>query len=188
MPLKQTFIGVTEHRRLKQMQKLDELAYDVALAAVDGGHQVMIFVHSRRETAKTAQMMREPASNPFSISDLSIQVPEHRTQSLIVSFLATNQSQTPLYQFLNLKNVPKTVTCALSQNFRKEEPQGSQAGPVRQVGARERVFGRRPRRAQTFQASAGQVPARRDARTRMTFRASHDRALLDFSNSQSWAW
>lgn len=61
VPLKQTFIGVTEQKRLKAAVKLDELAYRSALDAVDRGHQVMIFVHSRRDTSKTAAYLRDRA-------------------------------------------------------------------------------------------------------------------------------
>lgn len=62
VPLKQTFVGVTEPNRLKAAGKLNELAYSAALDAVDRGHQVMIFVHSRRDTAKTAAYLKDRAS------------------------------------------------------------------------------------------------------------------------------
>ncbi|KAH8061224.1 hypothetical protein JL721_8885 [Aureococcus anophagefferens] len=57
VPLKQTFVGVTETKRFQKLVKLDDLAFDVALSAVDRGHQAMIFVHSRRETFKTAMAL-----------------------------------------------------------------------------------------------------------------------------------
>ncbi|KAH8056604.1 hypothetical protein JL722_7442 [Aureococcus anophagefferens] len=43
VPLKQTFVGVTETKRFQKLVKLDDLAFDVALSAVDRGHQAMIF-------------------------------------------------------------------------------------------------------------------------------------------------
>ncbi|KAJ8608527.1 hypothetical protein CTAYLR_005750 [Chrysophaeum taylorii] len=61
VPLKQTFVGITEQKRLKAAAKLDELAFDYARRAVQDGHQVMIFVHSRRETSKTATYLRDRA-------------------------------------------------------------------------------------------------------------------------------
>eukprot|EP00633_Aureoumbra_lagunensis_P006332 CAMPEP_0197311416 /NCGR_PEP_ID=MMETSP0891-20130614/9875_1 /TAXON_ID=44058 ORGANISM="Aureoumbra lagunensis, Strain CCMP1510" /NCGR_SAMPLE_ID=MMETSP0891 /ASSEMBLY_ACC=CAM_ASM_000534 /LENGTH=1535 /DNA_ID=CAMNT_0042797505 /DNA_START=486 /DNA_END=5093 /DNA_ORIENTATION=- len=42
--------------------KLDELAYEKTLDAIDRGHQVMIFVHSRRDTSKTARYLRDRAA------------------------------------------------------------------------------------------------------------------------------
>ncbi|KAH8093028.1 hypothetical protein JL720_5202 [Aureococcus anophagefferens] len=62
VPLKQTFVGVTETKRFQKLVKLDDLAFDVALSAVDRGHQAMIFVHSRRETFKTAMALRDRAN------------------------------------------------------------------------------------------------------------------------------
>ena len=62
VPLKQTFVGVAATKRFEKLAKLDDLAYDVALSAVDRGHQAMIFVHSRRETFKTAVALRDRAA------------------------------------------------------------------------------------------------------------------------------
>ena len=63
MPLKQTFCGVTATKRFEKIQKLDELCYDVALSAVDRGHQVMVFVHARNATVKTGMTLKEMAQN-----------------------------------------------------------------------------------------------------------------------------
>ncbi|KAJ1446965.1 Sec63 Brl domain-containing protein [Pelagophyceae sp. CCMP2097] len=62
VPLQQTFTGITETKRLRAAAKLDELAYFKALDNVDRGHQVMVFVHSRRDTAKTALALRDLAA------------------------------------------------------------------------------------------------------------------------------
>jgi activating signal cointegrator complex subunit 3 len=62
VPLKQTFVGVTATKNHERRMKLDELAYDVALSAVNRGHQVMVFVHSRKETLKTARNLRDRAA------------------------------------------------------------------------------------------------------------------------------
>ena len=62
VPLKQTFVGVTAQKNHERRMKLDELAYDVALSAVNRGHQVMVFVHSRKETLKTARNLRDRAA------------------------------------------------------------------------------------------------------------------------------
>ena len=60
--MKQTFVGVTAQKNHERRMKLDELAYDVALSAVNRGHQVMVFVHSRKETLKTARNLRDRAA------------------------------------------------------------------------------------------------------------------------------
>jgi replicative superfamily II helicase len=61
VPLKQTFIGITEKNRMKCAYKLNEKAFDVCLDAVRRGHQVMVFVHARKDTVRTAQAIRELA-------------------------------------------------------------------------------------------------------------------------------
>ena len=62
VPLKQTFVGVTATKRHEKKMRIDELAYDVAMSAVDRGHQVMVFVHSRKGTLKTARDLRDRAA------------------------------------------------------------------------------------------------------------------------------
>mmetsp|Transcript_13025 Transcript_13025/g.42445 ORF Transcript_13025/g.42445 Transcript_13025/m.42445 type:complete len:1094 (+) Transcript_13025:42-3323(+) len=75
VPLRQTFVGVGDNNssdkttnggggplsRMKRLAKLDDLAYEKTLDAVDRGHQVMIFVHSRKETASTAKYLKDRA-------------------------------------------------------------------------------------------------------------------------------
>ena len=59
-PLAQTFIGVTIKKPLQRFQLMNEICYNKILDAA-GKHQVMIFVHSRKETAKTARFLRDKA-------------------------------------------------------------------------------------------------------------------------------
>ncbi|CAE8602021.1 unnamed protein product, partial [Polarella glacialis] len=61
IPLDTSFLGITETNRMKQMAKLTELTYDVVVEQVRSGHQVMVFVHSRGDTFKTAQAMSQIA-------------------------------------------------------------------------------------------------------------------------------
>lgn len=56
VPLSQTFIGVKEVNTMKQMQEMDVVCYDKVAAMVQKGHQVMVFVHARNATLKTAQV------------------------------------------------------------------------------------------------------------------------------------
>jgi activating signal cointegrator complex subunit 3 len=59
VPLDQTFIGVTEKQRVKRNDMMNRHAYDKLVEAVLKDKQVMIFVHSRRDTSKTIDSMLE---------------------------------------------------------------------------------------------------------------------------------
>lgn len=61
VPLDQTFIGVTEKQRQKRADYMNRKAYEKMVQALDRGKQVMIFVHSRKETSKTVEAMRDLA-------------------------------------------------------------------------------------------------------------------------------
>jgi len=61
VPLSQTFIAVNEHNQQKNKTLQNEIAFKKTIEVLKNGHQVMIFVHSRRETAVTARMIREMA-------------------------------------------------------------------------------------------------------------------------------
>jgi activating signal cointegrator complex subunit 3 len=63
VPLDQTFIGVKSLNKLIQKTQMDEICYEKSLKLVKQGHQVMIFVHARNETVKTALKLREMAKN-----------------------------------------------------------------------------------------------------------------------------
>ncbi|KAI8357996.1 Sec63-domain-containing protein [Mortierella sp. GBAus27b] len=62
-PLKQEFIGITEKKAIKRFQVMNEVTYEKVMEHVTKpeGDQVLIFVHSRKETAKTAQTLRDMA-------------------------------------------------------------------------------------------------------------------------------
>lgn len=54
--LEQEFIGITEKKALKRYQLMNEIVYDKILKHLNRGQkQILIFVHSRKETAKTAK-------------------------------------------------------------------------------------------------------------------------------------
>ena len=59
VPLAMTFVGVTEKQRVKRNDLMNRHAYDQLVGAVQRDKQVMIFVHSRRDTAKTIDSMLE---------------------------------------------------------------------------------------------------------------------------------
>ncbi|KAK1555940.1 hypothetical protein Q3G72_033688 [Acer saccharum] len=60
VPLSQQYIGITVKKPLQRFQLMNDLCYEKVMA-VAGKHQVLIFVHSRKETAKTARAIRDTA-------------------------------------------------------------------------------------------------------------------------------
>ncbi|EMC94943.1 hypothetical protein BAUCODRAFT_72059 [Baudoinia panamericana UAMH 10762] len=61
-PLKQEFIGVTDKKAIKQLKTMNEVCYNKVLEQVgQNKQQMLIFVHSRKETAKTAKFIRDKA-------------------------------------------------------------------------------------------------------------------------------
>jgi antiviral helicase SLH1 len=60
VPLRQHFLGI-KGKGFSQMNNLDRTTYEKTLELVQEGHQVMIFVHSRKETFKTIKYLRDTA-------------------------------------------------------------------------------------------------------------------------------
>ncbi|TFK32698.1 Sec63 Brl domain-containing protein [Crucibulum laeve] len=58
--LQQQFIGITEKKAIKRYQVMNEVCYEKVLDQV-GKNQTLVFVHSRKETAKTARFLRDMA-------------------------------------------------------------------------------------------------------------------------------
>ncbi|GFR50198.1 hypothetical protein Agub_g12366 [Astrephomene gubernaculifera] len=59
-PLAQQYIGVSVKKPLQRFQLMNEICYNKVLECA-GRHQVLVFVHSRKETAKTARYVKETA-------------------------------------------------------------------------------------------------------------------------------
>lgn len=61
-PLKQEFIGITDKKAIKQLKTMNDVCYTKVLEQVGTNkNQMLIFVHSRKETAKTAKYIRDKA-------------------------------------------------------------------------------------------------------------------------------
>ncbi|WPH02522.1 Hypothetical protein R9X50_00538700 [Acrodontium crateriforme] len=61
-PLQTEFIGITEKKAIKQLKTMNEICYTKTLEQVGTNkQQMLIFVHSRKETAKTAKYIRDKA-------------------------------------------------------------------------------------------------------------------------------
>eukprot|EP01116_Phalansterium_solitarium_P019909 TRINITY_DN5728_c0_g1_i2.p1 TRINITY_DN5728_c0_g1~~TRINITY_DN5728_c0_g1_i2.p1 ORF type:complete len:2045 (+),score=776.70 TRINITY_DN5728_c0_g1_i2:174-6308(+) len=59
-PLEQQYIGITEKKAIKRLQLINEITYEKLMEQA-GTNQVLVFVHSRKETAKTARTLRDMA-------------------------------------------------------------------------------------------------------------------------------
>jgi activating signal cointegrator complex subunit 3 len=57
VPLDTTFVGISEKNFLARQALMDEICYQKVVDSVRRGHQAMVFVHSRKETGKTARML-----------------------------------------------------------------------------------------------------------------------------------
>lgn len=60
-PLQQRYVGVTAKRPFKQFQQMNELCYE-HVAQQAGKNQIIVFVHSRKDTVTTARLLRERAA------------------------------------------------------------------------------------------------------------------------------
>lgn len=61
-PLRQEFIGVTDRKAIKQLKTMNDVTYNKVMEHVgQNRNQMIIFVHSRKETAKTAKYIRDKA-------------------------------------------------------------------------------------------------------------------------------
>jgi len=70
--LEQHFIGVRGKPGSPQSKKnLDRVTYEKVSELVKQGHQVMVFVHSRKETVKAAQALKDSATIDGTLDDYS---------------------------------------------------------------------------------------------------------------------
>ncbi|KCV68921.1 hypothetical protein H696_04341 [Fonticula alba] len=60
-PLQMSFIGITEKRALRRFQVSNDITYEKTLDFCRKQQQVIVFVHSRNDTAKTAKMVADLA-------------------------------------------------------------------------------------------------------------------------------
>lgn len=70
-PLRQEFIGITEKKAIKQLKTMNDITYIKVLEHVGkNDNQTIIFVHSRKETAKTARYVRDKALEEETIGQI----------------------------------------------------------------------------------------------------------------------
>lgn len=58
VPLEQQYVGITEKKAVKRYQIMNDIVYDKVMEHA-GRNQILIFVHSRKETGKTARALRD---------------------------------------------------------------------------------------------------------------------------------
>lgn len=80
--LQQQFIGITEKKALKRYQITNEICYEKVLDQA-GKNQTLVFVHSRKETAKTAKFIRDTAVEKETITQFV--KPESATREILLS-------------------------------------------------------------------------------------------------------
>lgn len=56
-PLAQQFIGITEKKAFRKYEAMNEICYEKMIDNLSENNQMIIFVHSRKETAKTAKWL-----------------------------------------------------------------------------------------------------------------------------------
>lgn len=61
VPLETSFVGVSEKNYFARQSIMDEVCYQKVLRSLQNGHQAMIFVHSRKDTGKSARMIATKA-------------------------------------------------------------------------------------------------------------------------------
>jgi pre-mRNA-splicing helicase BRR2 len=80
--LQQQFVGVTEKKAIKRYQVMNEVCYEKVLDHA-GKNQSLVFVHSRKETAKTAKYLRDRAVEKEDITKFV--KPEGATREVLLS-------------------------------------------------------------------------------------------------------
>ena len=70
VPLTQTFIGVTKTNVKERNDMMIQIAYERALIAIRRGKQVMVFVHARSDTVRTARALLELARKEGTAEEL----------------------------------------------------------------------------------------------------------------------
>ncbi|KAI8867321.1 Sec63-domain-containing protein [Ramicandelaber brevisporus] len=79
-PLKMSFFGITKDKKARKGDVMDEIVYEQTKYQIKDGQQVLIFVHSRRDTGKVAQMLLNTAAGE---NELDTFIPQ--TESIVES-------------------------------------------------------------------------------------------------------
>jgi len=92
VPLEQHFIGVRGKPGTAQSRRnLDRVTFEKVSELVKEGHQVMVFVHARKETVKAAQALKESATIDDCLSDFSCE--DHPSYGFFRRDIAESRNQ-----------------------------------------------------------------------------------------------
>lgn len=76
VPLQQNFIGIKSNKPLQQLADMNTVCYEKCIAMLKEGHQIMVFVHARNATVRTATALKELAQQK---NQLTVFAPEDCT-------------------------------------------------------------------------------------------------------------
>lgn len=97
-PLVQQYIGITEGKALKRFHISNQILYEKIIERA-GKHQILVFVHSRRETVNVATIIKDMAINTGSIGSFFRQADSISTREILHSE-ASNVKNTQLKELL----------------------------------------------------------------------------------------
>ncbi|KAJ2162499.1 Pre-mRNA splicing [Coemansia sp. RSA 552] len=60
-PLQLEFVGITEKKHIRRVERMDQVCFEKVQRQAEGDNQTLVFVHSRKETVRTAQRLRDMA-------------------------------------------------------------------------------------------------------------------------------
>lgn len=69
-PLEQQFIGIKEKKAIKKLNAMNEACYDKVVDCTEKNHQLIIFVHSRKDTYKTAKWISDKLRDEGKLDEL----------------------------------------------------------------------------------------------------------------------
>ena len=92
VPLEQHFIGVKGKPGTPQSRRnLDRVTFEKVSELTKLGHQVMVFVHARKDTVRAAQALKEAATIDNCLEDFSCE--DHPSFSLLRRDIAESRNQ-----------------------------------------------------------------------------------------------
>ena len=91
IPLTQVFIGVSETNAMKRQNVTIRIAFEKACNALRKGKQAMVFVHSRKDTVKTARQLAEIAGETGEIELFSNDT--HEEKSIFAREVSRSRNQ-----------------------------------------------------------------------------------------------
>ena len=70
IPLEQQYIGIMEKKPMKRRAVMNDIVYKKVMEDASKQHQVMVFTHSRKDTASTAKMLKDRALDNGELSNI----------------------------------------------------------------------------------------------------------------------